>query len=46
MLWDGVVLTFDEAKEISGVDLVMPNTILDTFIGSILSSTSGSLWDT
>ncbi|NMA05760.1 MAG: aminopeptidase P family protein [Acholeplasmataceae bacterium] len=39
MLWDGVVLTFEEAKEISKVDLVMPNTVLDTFISSILSST-------
>ena len=36
---DGVVLTFEEAKEISKVDLVMPNTVLDTFISSILSST-------
>ncbi|MGI6359870.1 MAG: aminopeptidase P family protein [Acholeplasmatales bacterium] len=39
MLWDGVVLTFEEAKEISNVDVVMPNTSLDMFISSILSST-------
>ncbi len=44
MLWDGVVLTFEEAKEISGVDLVMPNTALDTFISSILSSTRAAVY--
>lgn len=44
ILWDGDVLSFEKAKEISGVDVVLSNTELDTFIGSILSNTRQAVY--
>lgn len=44
ILWDGDVLSFDEAKVISGIEDVLDNNSLERYLSTILSSSRQALY--